>query len=421
MPGSEVRPRDEQELLEVLREASAKGHRIFPLGAGTKRHWGGKDRLPPGPVAEVRLTQLREITDLDPENLTVSVQAGVRYRDLQEKLADHGQWLPLDSPWGEEATLGGIVACGAGGPRQFLYGSPRDLVLGVRAALTHGKLVRFGGKTVKNVAGYDVSKLFVGSFGTLGLLTEITFKLRPLPEKESTLLFGFDGVEPLEAAAQELLKLPQPIAGLEALNRRTFDRVGGLEFPEGVAQVLAVEIHGTRRVVEAAARKVTDCLGGHYRADAELVDEASTRFWRRYQERLYQGWSSAELVVGLRCRVRDSIRALEALSRADDALCWIGAGTGEGYLRVGTEGARADELAEKLIALRTDASGLGCRLDVLVAPEEVLGRLKELGHHLWQLNDAAGPKMRSVRRIFDPENRLVPFPPFGEIDGRLPA
>jgi FAD/FMN-containing dehydrogenase len=120
--------------------------------------------------------------------LIAIAQAGVKLNDLNAKLRENGQWLPLDPPDDGRATIGGVVATGLGGAQQLGYGRPRGTVIGMRVVLGNGDVIRPGGRVVKNVAGYDLCKLFTGSFGTLGIITEVNFKLRPVPAREATLI-----------------------------------------------------------------------------------------------------------------------------------------------------------------------------------------------------------------------------------------
>ena len=136
-------------------------------------------------IASFRLNALQQILEHAPEDMTVSTQAGITLAALQSHLAQRGQWLPLDPPHQEQTTLESILATNASGPRRMGYGTIRDYLIGIKVILADGRLIKAGGKVVKNVAGYDLCKIFVGSHGTLGAIVETTFKLRPLPEQES--------------------------------------------------------------------------------------------------------------------------------------------------------------------------------------------------------------------------------------------
>ena len=156
-----------------------KNWESVPRGNGTKMAGGGIPRK-----LDVVLSMLRinRITEHDVPNLSLSVEAGATLTAVQKQLAGTGKgsFLPLDPPYTEKATIGGIIATNGSGPRRYLYNTARDLLLGIKAVLPNGDIVAFGGRTVKNVSGYDMTKLMVGSWGALGVITEITTKLLPL-------------------------------------------------------------------------------------------------------------------------------------------------------------------------------------------------------------------------------------------------
>jgi len=170
----------------ILSLLEAEGAAVVPVGGGTQIHVG----YPPTadrPVFMVRTTRLNRVLDFQPDDMTVTVEPGVTLDALQQTLAVRNQYLPLDVPYSNRATLGGIVSANTSGFWRPAYGTPRDLLIGVRALMTGSVEIKGGGKVVKNVAGYDVCKLFTGAWGTLGILTELTFRTRPKPETERVL------------------------------------------------------------------------------------------------------------------------------------------------------------------------------------------------------------------------------------------
>ncbi|MDP2663349.1 MAG: FAD-binding oxidoreductase, partial [Dehalococcoidia bacterium] len=164
-------PSSPEEAAQSLREAADDGLAVAPWGSGTKQRIGP---LPVGDFALVCTRRLSSIIDFDPDNLTITVGAGATLASVQQAVHGAGLQAPLDPAHAGAATIGGILASGVGGPRRLLYGAPRDLALGVRVALPSGEMIKAGGKTVKNVAGFDLTKLVVGSMGTLGLMVEAT-------------------------------------------------------------------------------------------------------------------------------------------------------------------------------------------------------------------------------------------------------
>jgi glycolate oxidase FAD binding subunit len=198
-PDAAVFPGSVEEVQAIVALACEAGLPVVPWGGGTAvsigmpASWSG---------LVLGLSRLNRILEHEPGDLTVTLQAGVTIAELQGALATRRQWLSLDPPDVERATIGGVIACNASGPRRHLYGTARDLLIGVTVVTGDGALVHGGGKVVKNVAGYDLPKLFVGSYGTLGVIVEATLKLRPLPDEERFVAAGFDGIKDAGAAAR---------------------------------------------------------------------------------------------------------------------------------------------------------------------------------------------------------------------------
>jgi FAD/FMN-containing dehydrogenase len=153
-------------------------------------------------VGAVDLSALNRVVEHKPEDMTVTAQAGITLAALQSELAKHNQWLAVDPPQPERLTLRELTDTNASGPRRFGCGTIRDYLLGIQVALADGTLIRAGGKVVKNVAGYDLGKLFIGAHGSLGVVTELTFKLRPLPELERFVSAQFES----ETEAERILE-----------------------------------------------------------------------------------------------------------------------------------------------------------------------------------------------------------------------
>jgi glycolate oxidase FAD binding subunit len=201
-PDAAVFPGTIDEVAAVVRDAAAAGAAIFPWGGGTAVALG---EPPPRTGLVVGLRRLARLVEHEPGDLTATVEAGLTVDALQAALRARGQWLSLDPPDAARATVGGIVAADASGARRHLYGTVRDVLIGLTVVTAAGAVVRGGGKVVKNVAGYDLPKLFIGSWGTLGIVVEATFKLRPLPDDERLLAVRFDRLKDVGAAARAVL------------------------------------------------------------------------------------------------------------------------------------------------------------------------------------------------------------------------
>ncbi len=218
-PAVLVRPTRATAVSAVLRAATAHGWRVVPRGGGTALDLGN---TPHGVDLVLDLSALTAVVEYRPQDLTVTVEAGATVAAVQALLAAHGQVLALDPPLPERATVGGTLAANLAGPRRFRYGTARDIVIGTGAVLADGSEVKAGGRVVKNVAGYDLNKLFIGSTGTLGVITRVTFKLLPAPPERAALVLRSPGPDAAHSlarhiAASTLAPLALDIAGPGAL------------------------------------------------------------------------------------------------------------------------------------------------------------------------------------------------------------
>lgn len=192
VPKIVVLPTSVQQVQDVLRLASEHGYSVIPVGAGTKLCIGN---IPQKADIVLALTHLNSVVEYEPADLTVTVEAGIRLSYLQTELAKNRQFLPLNPPYADHCTIGGIVATNASGPLRLRFGTARNQVLGLRVVHASGTVVKSGGKVVKNVAGYDLNKLYIGAFGTLGIITEVTLKLSPLPMHNAIIASQFQTVQ----------------------------------------------------------------------------------------------------------------------------------------------------------------------------------------------------------------------------------
>jgi glycolate oxidase FAD binding subunit len=198
------------QLIELIRAAGDRATPIYPQGGGTRADFGLPIRRPGW---QVDLTGLSQVVDYPAADMTITVQAGIRMADLQQTLAAHQQQLPLDIPRASEATLGGVLAVNSSGPRRFGYGTARDYVIGIRAVDGHATPFAGGGRVVKNVAGYDFCKLLIGSLGTLGVITDVTLKLRPVaPARAAIVAAPRDGAQLSEMLADLVRSATVPSA-----------------------------------------------------------------------------------------------------------------------------------------------------------------------------------------------------------------
>ncbi len=275
--GSTARPETVSELQDLVRAAEADSTGLEIVGGGSKSHLGRKAAGEARPHLVVETSSLDGVVSYEPGELILVARPGLRLVEVESLLAQHQQHLAFEPPhWGESATVGGTVACGLSGPRRFTAGALRDFILGVEFIDGRGERIRAGGRVVKNVTGYDLSRTMAGSFGTLGVLTEICIKLWPRPQTERTLVV--DGVN-LEAAAESMLEwaqLPMEVTGLAYLpgdgsEGRLYARV------EGSPLAVRIQIQDLKSGVAASRSSAVEEIGG----------DESVRFWRRLRELEY--------------------------------------------------------------------------------------------------------------------------------------
>jgi glycolate oxidase FAD binding subunit len=207
-----VSPEAFEDVAATLAAAAAEGHSVRIRGAGTKLHWGLAAREP---EVELQMTGLNELVEHNSGDLTAVLQAGARLDDAQRTFAEAGQMLALDPPSDGGATIGGVIATADSGPLRHRYGAPRDLLLGMTVALSDGTIARSGGKVIKNVAGYDIAKLFAGSFGTLGAILSVNLRLHPQPVATATALGATTDPTVIATAAKALAAAPLELEALD--------------------------------------------------------------------------------------------------------------------------------------------------------------------------------------------------------------
>src|SRR5215212_11353391 len=300
-----VVPGDSQETAAFLAEAANLGRAVTPVGGGTALNLGN----PPERVDYVLATErLAGIIDYEPTDLVMSVGAGARFGDVQAVLAEHGQRLPLDPPGEADATIGGLIATGRWGPLRYSAGTLRDLLIGISVAHPSGTVSKAGGMVVKNVSGYDMPRLYLGSLGTLGVVVSANFKVLPRPRAEATVVATYDEPAKAFAMATALRDGREPVAALE------------VTFLEGAWQ-LATRIEGRDETVAAVAARIGTMAGGDV---SRLDGSVSADWWASYVAK--QQVADDENAVLIRCGVRPKETAMLVTNMAT-ALNAIGIAT----------------------------------------------------------------------------------------------
>ena len=309
-----VAPVNVDEISEILKLTAGKGWTVLPAGGFT---WT-RELYPSHNGIIIKTTRLNRIIEHEPADLIAIAEAGVRLTDFNRALSENGQWLPLDPPDDGRATLGGVVAAGLGGAQQMAFGRPRGSVIGMKVVLADGNVIKAGGRVVKNVAGYDLCKLFTGSYGTLGVITEINFKLRPVPERQATVIATGDAPT-LITAAQSIMQARLFPVALELLSP-AFAR----ELEIATEQcVLLVRFAGNKKAVTFQTDEALKLLA----ENREEIIEDDDAMWRRLasiplSEEMSSAWRAAVLPAELPVFVQG----------LGNAVAWQ-AGVGDGRVR----------------------------------------------------------------------------------------
>ncbi len=217
VPTTVVSPGSPEEVAAILRTANDKGLVVMPAGGGTQQDIGG---VPERIDILLSLARMNGIEHYDPGDLTVGVNAGTPFAAAQEKLAEHQQWLPCDAANLERATFGGLLATGAAGPLKCAFGGMRDFCIGIQFVTADGKIAKGGGRVVKNVAGYDLMKLMIGSYGSLAVITKANFKVFPRPRQTRTFVCAFPSLEEALKFRALVFKSPLTPMCLEIISPR---------------------------------------------------------------------------------------------------------------------------------------------------------------------------------------------------------
>jgi len=376
-------PATTEEAASLLRFAHEAGLAVTPRGGGTKLGWGNPPERLDLIVSTARMNTMLEHASGD---LVARLEAGTRLRDAQEVFARAGQWLPIDPPE-TDATIGGIIAANAFGPHRLRYGTMRDLLIGITYVLPDGTVARAGGRVVKNVAGYDLCKLFTGSLGTLGLLTEVIVRLYPLPAARRLVFAGGNAghLHEVGQALQTLLHAPLVPGAIEVEWNRT--------------NRLTVVFEGVEPGVIAQAERAAALLQPYAR-EPQILEDHELR-------------PPADRLPPLsRLKIRLPVAAL-----ADDALIggirvrtWGGRSggplwghAGSGILYRDTAGGEPKEQARVITDLREMVRSHGGSVVVQDAPIEVKRLLD-----VWDDAGDALPLMRRIKERFDPQRLMNP-------------
>jgi glycolate oxidase FAD binding subunit len=389
-------PTDTAEAAALLRAGAGLGLTVVPRGSGGRLDWG----CPPASCDLIVDTRrMDQVVEHAAGDLVVAVQAGIRLEELAKVLATAGQRLALDSPAsadGASGSVGGLIATGVAGPLRYRYGSPRDLLIGITVVRADGTVAKSGGKVVKNVAGYDIGKLFAGSLGTLGLITEATFRLHPLPEAAAWVTLDCPDSATAASAVRAIADSPLAPSAIE------------LDWPSAQSPLsVAALLEGDAESVENRSERMRQLIGREL-ADVGAADEAF-----RVLRPLSGGRERPRTLLRVSFWAGQLTAVLTAIRAAGEAVALdpaISGSAGAGVLEVSVpESAPAGSVADFVAVLRAGLEGLADGLPPSRASAAVLSAPPAVR----DVVDMWGPVpslalMRAVKDQFDPEHRMAP-------------
>ena len=395
----EVAALSNDQAADVIKLSAREGLAVIPAGAASWLEAGN----PIGRADLILSTRrMKNLIRHEPADLVATAEAGLSLTEFQKHLSQAGQWLPIDPPDDGRATLGGIVATGLGGAHSLGFGTPRSFVIGMRVVLADGRVVKAGGNVVKNVAGYDLCKLFTGSYGTLGLITEITFKLRPLPAETRTVVASGPLVS-LAVIGRQISADMFPVA-VELLSSQM---AGSLEIESRLQRgALLVRFAGSARAVVSQTAHALKLLRGDQNNRCYALDEDQT-LWQKLSAAPMQtsdnlGWR-VSLRPGDLASFLEEMIALEKDETSHVSLRWR-AGLGDGRLRaIARAPVYHREAVRALERLRGKAETLGGSLVLEMAPPEIRNEFDSWGEF-----GSTAELMRRVKAQLDPENLFSP-------------
>lgn len=399
LPSIIVSPNTTEELAQVITQAYSKGWQVLPCGSASKLSWGGIGNSVDLVISTERLNRVIEHAVGD---LTVTVEAGVKFAQLQAILLKNNQFLPLEPAYPQNATIGGIIATADSGSLRQRYGGIRDMLLGISLVRSDGQIAKAGGRVVKNVAGYDLMKLFTGSYGTLGILTEVTLRLYPVTEASGSLVLTGD-VEAIASATKTLLASSLTPTAIDLLSNKLVTQMN-----LGKGMGLMVRFQSVTESVKQQSSRLLEVgqklgLQGNLYADAD-----ESHLWQLLPEQIW----SAPQKPGIVCKIgvlpnaaASTLTHLETLT-SSTGLGLIHAGSGLGLLRFDTETVTAEIISE----MRSYCQEQNGFLTVLEAPIALKQKLD-----VWGYNGNALNIMRQIKQQFDPTNILSPNRFVGDI------
>jgi glycolate oxidase FAD binding subunit len=396
-------PDTQQSVAAMVRECFERETPVYAVGGGTSLDFGS-----PAKASGVALSleKLNRVVDYPARDMTITVEAGITMQALKETLAGERQQLPIDVPHEDRATLGGVVATNFTGPRRYGYGNVRDYVIGVTAVDGRGTMFKGGGRVVKNVAGYDFCKLLTGSLGTLGVITQLTMRLKPMPERSVLVTCPLADLEEAERVLAALANSRATPSAIELLDGPAWHEdpvLGAASEKAGkLGVILVVGLEGTAAEVAWMLEEIAGDLRQHNTDDHAVIDDAeATGLWRRLAE-FPAGESALTLKINV---VPSATTRMIAQLREVDRESAVQAHAGSGVLRCRFPTMPKEGLSRTLVGkLQPAAAAAHGNVVILSNPSGA-----EMTHQsVWGGVEAPYWLMTEVKRKFDPAGILNP-------------
>lgn len=415
LPDAVVYVENTEQVRRIARLASSRKIPLLPRGAGSGFTGG---TLPVRGGIVVVLTRMDSILEIDSDNLIAVVQPGVVTADLQKEVEKQGLFYPPDPASKDFSTLGGNVAECAGGPRCVKYGVTKDFVMGLEVVTPQGDIIRTGGRTLKNVVGYDLTKLFVGSEGTLGIITEITLKLLPKPEAKKTMLVQFETIEGAAQAVSAIIRakiIPTTLEFMDAATIGCIRENSPITLPVTCNALLIIEVDGEPELIDKQAEKIMKVIEELGVVALHVAKSAveSEKIWQVRRNvspslRKINPDKFNEDIVVPRSRVPDMIRALEKLAHNYDVPIVNFGHAGDGNIHVNVMVDLAEPgMEEKVHEVMEKIFEAAVTLKGSLSGEHGIGTSKAR-YLSMELDPATISYMQAVKRAFDPDNILNP-------------
>ena len=409
-PVDVVTPSTEEELCDIVASANNDGLGIIPWGGGTRATLGN---TPERPCLVLDMTNFNRVVSHNYADLTASFQAGMTLNLVSEVLAQQGQFLPINPPIPAHATVGGTLAAAVSGPLKWHFGHPRDTVIGMKVVQPDGAITKSGGQVVKNVSGYDMSRLHIGGIGSLGIILEASFKLTPIPMYERTLIASFDSVEEaVDASMRVFNSYVMPLA-MTVMDPRAASHA---DLDEGGARHhIAVRLGGRARTLARQVDEISAMFAAAGASSQRESEGPSPSVWRPISD---FGWLPEVAPIlnirmtALPSRICDIFKMVSQLRDADlepVALAEPGFGTVEANW-FGPADIPDDTLITVIAKLRKQVSRLGGTAVVQRCPPSVKAEID-----VWGENHAGIEVMRRMKRRYDPNGIMNP----GRFVGRI--